>query len=276
MKFLDNDGLEYMVGKIAGLVGGSGSADFIVEQGTSGYWTYRKWASGLVEMWGSKSFTLNITTSWGNGFYYSGGSDSNYILLSYPSGMFIQTPTCFCQVSSSGASVMVMPTGLNSGGTSSTPAYHAVRSGSFSNCAVQAEFYVKGFWKTFTPGVAHSDPSADYIFERGTSGIWVYQKWNSGLAECWGVWGGQLTHYSTPTTGLYGYYVQMGLPAIFDSSVLPVIQVTAGVGNGFAWSGASMPASYTGTSFNAYAVSTLSGTNTVTFNMSIKGRWKPW
>ena len=156
MKFLDNDGLEYMVGKIAGLVGGSGSADFIVEQGTSGYWTYRKWASGLVEMWGSKSFTLNITTSWGNGFYYSGGSDSNYILLSYPSGMFIQTPTCFCQVSSSGASVMVMPTGLNSGGTSSTPAYHAVRSGSFSNCAVQAEFYVKGYWKEFKPSTSRN------------------------------------------------------------------------------------------------------------------------
>lgn len=27
----------------------------------------------------------------------------------------------------------------------------------------------------------------DYIVEEGTSGIWTYRKWNSGLAECWGL-----------------------------------------------------------------------------------------
>lgn len=123
-------------------------------------------------------------------------------------------------------------------------------------------------------GLVSGVGSADYIMEEDVSGIWRYRKWASGIAECWGIWSGSLTHYSTPTTGLYGYYVVMGLPAIFLSNVLPVIQVTAGVGNGFAWSGASMPNTYTGTSFNAYAISTLSGTNTVTFNMTVKGLWK--
>ena len=33
--------------------------------------------------------------------------------------------------------------------------------------------------------VGHS-VSPDYIFEQGTSGIWFYRKWNSGLAEFWG------------------------------------------------------------------------------------------
>lgn len=28
--------------------------------------------------------------------------------------------------------------------------------------------------------------TADYIVEQGTSGIWTYRKWNSGIAECWG------------------------------------------------------------------------------------------
>lgn len=28
--------------------------------------------------------------------------------------------------------------------------------------------------------------SHDYIVEQGTSGIWFYRKWNSGLAEFWG------------------------------------------------------------------------------------------
>lgn len=27
---------------------------------------------------------------------------------------------------------------------------------------------------------------ADYVVEQGTSGIWTYRKWNSGIAECWG------------------------------------------------------------------------------------------
>ncbi len=27
---------------------------------------------------------------------------------------------------------------------------------------------------------------ADYIVEQGTSGIWIYRKWSSGIAECWG------------------------------------------------------------------------------------------
>lgn len=26
----------------------------------------------------------------------------------------------------------------------------------------------------------------DYVVEQGTSGIWHYRKWNSGVAECWG------------------------------------------------------------------------------------------
>ena len=37
--------------------------DFVVEQGTSGIWTYRKWSSGLAEYWGKEqNFTLE--TGW--------------------------------------------------------------------------------------------------------------------------------------------------------------------------------------------------------------------
>ena len=28
--------------------------------------------------------------------------------------------------------------------------------------------------------------AADFVVEQGTSGIWTYRKWNSGIAECWG------------------------------------------------------------------------------------------
>ena len=33
-------------------VNGSSMDDFVTEQGTSGIWTYRKWKSGVAELWG--------------------------------------------------------------------------------------------------------------------------------------------------------------------------------------------------------------------------------
>ena len=36
-----------------------------------------------------------------------------------------------------------------------------------------------------TPAELLADLGADYIVEQGTSGIWYYRKWSSGIAECW-------------------------------------------------------------------------------------------
>lgn len=38
--------------------------------------------------------------------------------------------------------------------------------------------------------------SVDYVVESGTSGIWHYRKWNSGVAECWGATAVPSTTYS--------------------------------------------------------------------------------
>lgn len=47
-------------------VGGKTVADFIVEHGTSGIWTYRKWASGIAECWGtSETVTMDSWKEWG-------------------------------------------------------------------------------------------------------------------------------------------------------------------------------------------------------------------
>ena len=37
--------------------------DYIVEQGASGIWTYRKWNSGIAECWGNK-VNVSIPTGW--------------------------------------------------------------------------------------------------------------------------------------------------------------------------------------------------------------------
>lgn len=45
-------------------------ADYIVEQGTSGDWTYRKWNSGIAECWAYFRFSnLAMTSSEGSGYY---------------------------------------------------------------------------------------------------------------------------------------------------------------------------------------------------------------
>ena len=45
--------------------------DYITEEGTSGFWTYRKWSSGMAECWGKRTVDVNITTAWGTLYYGS-------------------------------------------------------------------------------------------------------------------------------------------------------------------------------------------------------------
>lgn len=58
-------------------VNGALLEDFITEQGTSGIWTYRKYASGVVECWGTASED-SLTWTALNGFYYSNSWDVQY------------------------------------------------------------------------------------------------------------------------------------------------------------------------------------------------------
>lgn len=62
------------------------NADFVVEQGASGNWTYRKWKSGLVEAWYSGS--ISVTTSPIGNIHRAAG-----LTLAIPSGLFNNTPT---------------------------------------------------------------------------------------------------------------------------------------------------------------------------------------
>ena len=51
------------------LVDNQDVVDHVIEQGTSGIWTYRKWSSGIAECWGSERFGGSVSTAWGSMFY---------------------------------------------------------------------------------------------------------------------------------------------------------------------------------------------------------------
>ena len=62
----------------------------------------------------------------------------------------------------------------------------------------------------------NSTTSVDYIVDQGTSGIWTYRKWNSGIAECWG-----RTAIVTPSSGVYSTPFPFTFVSITCNSVNP-------------------------------------------------------
>lgn len=69
------------------------TADYIVNQGTSGIWFYRIWASGLRECWGRIDKTLTVSTAYGNGYY-----NGSVLDIAPPDGLFSSDPDVWGQV----------------------------------------------------------------------------------------------------------------------------------------------------------------------------------
>ena len=67
----------------------------IVEQGTDGDWTYRKWSNGTAECWLHKSYSVTTSTV---ATYFHRGAINN---LSIPSGLFIEEPAALITSNSS-------------------------------------------------------------------------------------------------------------------------------------------------------------------------------
>lgn len=69
------------------------AVDYVVEQGTNGSWTYRKWDSGIAECWGTaESGTYTNTNAWGSGKYMNIGA------ISFPSGLFVAKPNLIASI----------------------------------------------------------------------------------------------------------------------------------------------------------------------------------
>jgi len=71
--------------KLLNLIKNIANRDYIVEQGVSGGWTYRKWNSGIAECYGTFNLSSGSFSAYGT-LYRSDTS------VYFPSGLFTESP----------------------------------------------------------------------------------------------------------------------------------------------------------------------------------------
>lgn len=166
-KYLDDTGMSYFWGKLkdyfqAKLVSGTniktinnetllGSgdialpspADYIVEQGTSGIWTYRKWNSGIAECWGTTAEAALTYQAWGSVYE----AQISRVIL-FPSGLFVDTPTVVASpIPISGGGIMSIEFTGDGVSASQIPRLYAVRPTAITNGVASASIHATGRWK---------------------------------------------------------------------------------------------------------------------------------
>ena len=107
------------------------------------------------------------------------------------------------------------------------------------------------------------------IEEEGTSGIWYYRKWSSGIAECWG----------QPSKSVASSGTFLGANAYSTNFALPsglFVSVDSANANPRLGSNYAIPAfiKTTPTSVGVDALSNESGTKDFSANIFVLGRWK--
>ena len=123
------------------------SSDYVIETGTSGIWTYRKWNSGKAECWGTYTVTgKKMNNAWGNGLYIASVNSSR---INYPF-TFLERPKEYATTHTSAvACFMFTESGGNGLNTTSASAMYSIARPSSSSTSVTAylDLQVVGNWK---------------------------------------------------------------------------------------------------------------------------------
>ena len=118
--------------------------DYVVETGTSGIWTYRKWNSGIAECWGIYTMSSSCTLAWGTLFY----SNKTCSRINYPF-TFTSRPqeTVSLRLDSYSGWVYADSEGKGMNTTTQTAVYGFLRPTSMGETTIRYEFTVIGKWK---------------------------------------------------------------------------------------------------------------------------------
>ena len=128
-------------GSSSGGGGGGGGVAYIVENGITGDWYWRKWSDGTAEAWAIISQSVTSWTQWGS-MYYS----NPYTSYNYPTGLFIAEPVIQASAQGpSGNNGDSFSVGMNNGGSASaTPRLFATRPASGATGTWKFRIYAIG------------------------------------------------------------------------------------------------------------------------------------
>ena len=118
-------------------VGHSSAADYVVEEGTSGIWTYRKWNNGIAECWGRTEVASNT---------YAASGGYKQIVENLPSGLF----TSVDSVIADGGITEVIQSDIGYTGIDSTSAIQTYLVNRYTSSVTKTGrvfWQVKGTWK---------------------------------------------------------------------------------------------------------------------------------
>lgn len=128
-------------------IGNNPVNDYVIAQGRSGIWTYRKWNSGFAECWCTASNNVATNTKWGNVYYYQalqGGYALPFTFIQ--TGDFQDDPQGFVDIQTPGGNYSFQI--ANRCTTTAAPKGYVM-------CPVQQTsgietyftFYIRGRWK---------------------------------------------------------------------------------------------------------------------------------
>lgn len=110
--------------------------------------------------------------------------------------------------------------------------------------------------------------TADYIVEQGTSGIWTYRKWNSGIAECWGINSASVTCSVISSPWIRGSMNNINFPSsLFNDT--PLVMLT-----GFNAEWVSLASHSKDAISTIYIYTVATGTSTRSVRIHAIGTWK--
>ena len=120
------------------------------------------------------------------------------------------------------------------------------------------------------PVKIQGSPITDFVVEQGTTEIWTYRKWYSGIAECWGFWQEEGIAIKEPASGAYrSDSMTKTLPFVFYGTSIIAGHVSKSMWFGNTWVSS-------GTSTLNYAISraTSADSDSCDIRMFIIGKWK--
>lgn len=124
--------------------GNLGIKDYIVEQGVSGIWTYRKYSSGIIECWTTKQWATPTLTM--SAISSSGTYKSNTLSMPFPTDLFTDIENCFNVRFSFMSSGTYLLSAMNSTPSNSVLPVVIVKGGS-STAACSIYAHAVGRWK---------------------------------------------------------------------------------------------------------------------------------